>query len=151
MSSADRDLRRGLNGQLRAVDELIQQYRERVTADSFGAMQELLRVMDREPERAGTVAAMAVVWSVIARNVARDAGQALDEGVEWQNTVTHRMPDGYDADEAQTAIIDRWLDDMQRVYAAAHQTRTFPSEAEQHMAELFDAVDVIRRRGGTGE
>lgn len=153
MSSPGQDLRVRLGGQLMAVSDLIEQYRERVTTDQFGAMQELLRVMNREPERAGTVAAMAIIWAVRARNIARDASQERDAEVEWQNTITTRMPEGYDADEAQTSIIDRWLDDMQRVYAAAYQIRTCPiGEAEPHMAELFAAVDVIRRRGGdTGE
>lgn len=43
---------------------------------------------------------------------ARETADERDQLIEWQNTVTHHMPDSYDGDEGQEAIIDRWLNDL---------------------------------------
>lgn len=47
-------------------------------------------------------------WASIAR--AKD--DAITELIEFQNSIADRMPEEYDGDEAQEALIDHWLDDI---------------------------------------
>lgn len=69
-----------------------------------------LAVKERDYERirGNRLAADLATAVVRADRLATDFGAEVD----WQNTIAARMPDTYDADEPQTAIIDRWLNDI---------------------------------------
>lgn len=90
----------------------------------------------------------------------RDAARAeVEWRDEWSNSIANRMPEEYDGEDAQEAIIDRWLDDtaaeLERERTQNREARTalkaFLSYPYDHEGELVSAVEAERAALSTQE
>jgi len=81
------------------------------------------------------------------QRLSKETADERDALVDWQNTITGHMPESYDGDEAQEAIIDRWLNDLvvaaTVILAGARAGREWASAGNAAAAEVASRYQEI--------